>query len=165
MSDRSKRIFLALSIVVPFLAYTIYYYSIMVKNAPYKFSEFESLTFKYGPGDSLVNVYNSQTGVYTYVNNRDSLVTRRVKLNKDDLLYLHRKAADLGFWNFPEEILSSKKTKAMHYYFEMKYERKTKHMYFDAAYDKNQKLQNAAKILTDEVNRTINDAESRGRKY
>ncbi len=165
MSEKGKKIFLAISIIVPFMAYCIYYYSMMIKNAPYKFSEFESLTFKYGLGDSLVNVYNSKAGTYTYLNTRDSLVTKRVKLNKDDLLYLHRKAADLGFWNFPREILPNKKNpRSLHYYLELKYRRKSKQMFFDASYDKNQKLQGAAKILVDEVNRTINDAESRGRK-
>ncbi|HEY1009468.1 MAG TPA: hypothetical protein VGE58_05130, partial [Daejeonella sp.] len=76
----------------------------MVKNAPYRFSDFDSITFRYGLGDSLINTYSSKTGDYQYINSRDSLVKETVKLRKDDLLYLHRKAAELGFWNFPREI-------------------------------------------------------------
>ncbi|MBC7913189.1 MAG: hypothetical protein H7Y07_03610, partial [Pyrinomonadaceae bacterium] len=89
----------------------------MVKNAPYKFSEFESLTFKYGLGDSLVNQYNSKTGMYQYVNHKDSIIRKTVKLTKDDLLILHRRAAQLGYWNFPSSIVNEEKTKtnSMHY--------------------------------------------------
>ncbi|WP_423148304.1 hypothetical protein [Rubrolithibacter danxiaensis] len=168
MSDRGKKIFLALSVFVPFLIYCVYYYSIMIKNAPYKFSEFESITFKYGLGDSLINQYDSKTGNYQYLNEKDSLIKTKVKLSKDDLLYLHRKAVDLGFWDFPEQILPSKyagsSPNSPHYYLEFNYERKSKHMLFDVNYDKNQKLKDAARMLIEEVSRTINDAQDRGKK-
>ena len=77
MSNKSKKIFLALSIVVPFLLYCFYYYGMMVKNAPYKFSEFESITFKYGLGDSLINQYSSTTNTYQYLNEKDSLIKKK----------------------------------------------------------------------------------------
>jgi hypothetical protein len=168
MSDRTKKIFLALSIIVPFMLYCIYYYAGMIKNAPYKFSEFESITFKYGLGDSLVNQYDSKTGNYQYLNERDSLIKTHVKLNKDDLLYLHRKAADLGFWDFPEQITSSdginKTSQSPRYFLEYKYQRKTKQVLFDLDYNGNPKLKDAARILIEEISRTINDAEDRTRK-
>jgi hypothetical protein len=167
MSDKSKKWFLAICIVVPFLVYCGYYYGIMIKNAPYKFSEFESLSLKYGLGTDLVNQYNSKTGEYQYINERDSLVKTKVKLTKDDLLYLHRKAADLGFWNFPERIEGRKDPKhpisSPHYYLEYKYKRKDKHMLFDLNYSDDPKLREAAKTLVDEVSKTIIDAEQRGK--
>lgn len=163
MSNRSKKIFLALSIAVPFLLYCTYYYGMMVKNAPYKFAEFESLTFKYGLGDSLVNQYNSKTQEYQYINDRDSLVKVKVKLNKDDLLYLHRKAADLGFWNFPSvmEGVSGGKTTVPHYYLEFKYQRKTKHIDFDLDYAGKPKLSQAVRQLIEEVDKRVKEAETR----
>jgi hypothetical protein len=164
MSDRSKKIFLALSIIVPFAIYCIYYYGIMVKNAPYKFSEFESVTFKYGIGDSLVNQYDSKTGNYQYLDQNDSLIKTHVKLRKDDLLYLHRKAADLGFWNFPKEITNSSndgRRTSPRYYLEFKYQRKAKQILFDIDFNGDPKLKDAARILIEEVSRTINDAEDR----
>ncbi len=164
MSDRGKKIFLALSIVVPFMIYCVYYYGNMVKNAPYKFSEFESITFKYGLGDSMVNKYSSKTMEYQYINDRDSLVRKKVKLSKDDLLYLHRKAAELGFWNFPStmegEPVSSGQS-SPHYYLEYKYARKTKSVYFDLNYNGNPKLKDAVRQLIEIVNTTINKAHSR----
>jgi hypothetical protein len=139
----------------------------MIKNAPYKFSEFESITFKYGLGDSLINQYNSSTGDYQYLNDQDSLIRTKIKLTKDDLLYLHRKAVDAGFWDMPETLSGEgqpgyNKNKA-HYYLEFKYQRKSKHVLFDTEYDKNQKTKNAARQLIDEVSKTLSDAEDRGK--
>ena len=163
MTDRQKKIFLAICITVPFILYCVYYYGIMIKNAPYKFSGMESITLKYGLGDSLVNQYDSKTGLYQYINEQDSLVQTKVKLSKDDLLYLHRKAVDMGFWNFPEDMRAkeSKIPNAPRYYLEFKYQRKSKTVYFDLDYQGNDKLKEAAKILIETVSKTINDAEDR----
>lgn len=165
MSDRAKKIFLAICIITPFVMYTVYYYSIMVKNAPYRFTDFESITLNYGLGDSLINRFNSKTGEYQFVNTRDSLIKTNVKLKKDDLLYLHRKAAELGFWNFPEEITADNKSEGSvnspHYYLEYKYKEKTKHILFDAEYNEDPKLRDAAKQLITEVSNMISEARER----
>lgn len=168
MSERSKKIFLAICIVTPFLLYCVYYYGVMISNAPYKFSEFESITLNYGLGDSLINKFDSKTGDYQYVNDRDSLVKTHVRLTKDDLLYLHRKAAELGFWNFPERLTGERtpnyKKNSPHYFLEYKYKRKTKHILFDTEYHENEKLRDAVRQLLDEVSKMINDAEDRAKK-
>lgn len=163
MSDKSKKIFLALSIIIPFLIYCFYYYGMMVKNAPYKFSEFQSLTYKYGLGDSLVNQYDSKTGIYQYVNDKDSLVRKKVKLSKDDLLVLHRRAAQLGFWDFPSEIINQGESlkNTPHYYIELSYKRKSKKVLFDLDYNGDPKLKDAVRRLIEEISNTINDAEDR----
>lgn len=164
MSDRGKKIFLALSIAVPFFIYCVYYYGMMVKNAPYKFSEFESLTFKYGAADSLINTYNSVTGEYHYLNEKDSLIRTRVKLNKDDLLYLHRKAAQYGFWDFPSDMTAGTAEgmqPSPRYYIEFKYHRKTKKVVFDVNYNGDPKLKDAVRDLIGIINKTINTAEAR----
>jgi hypothetical protein len=166
MSDRSKKIFLFLCITVPFLAYCIYYYSHMIKNAPYKFSEFQSIVFEYGPGDSLVNKYNSKTGDYEYMNTRDSVVKMHLHLNKDELLYLHRKAADLGFWDFPavemgDTTLKRKGTKPPRYLIEFNYKRKSKKVIFDASFDGDPKLRDANEQLIKEIEKVLSDAEGK----
>lgn len=165
MTERGKKIFLAICIITPFLLYCVYYYSIMVKNAPYRFSDFESITFKYGVGDSLNNTFNSKTGDFHYLDTRDSLVKTKVKFRKDDLLYLHRKAAELGFWNFPEEISGKgnpkHSTNSPHYYIEYKYKGKTKSVLYDAQNNESPKLNDAAKSLITEINNMINDVRDR----
>jgi len=82
-SKRFKQIFLGFSIALPFLIYCVYYYGMMIKNAPYKFSEFDSVVFQYGDGDSLVNKYNSKTGEYQYLNSHDSLIKERMFLHSN----------------------------------------------------------------------------------
>ena len=168
MSERGKKIFLAICIITPFLLYCVYYYSIMIKNAPYKFSEFKSLTFKYGLGDSLINQYDSKTGNFQYVNERDSLIKTNIKLSKDDLLYLHRKAAEQGFWNFPEELSGAnnpnRSKNSPHYYIEFNYQRKSKHVLFDADYNSNVKLRDAAAQMAKEISTVISDAQDKAKK-
>lgn len=163
MSNKQKKIFLALSVIVPFLIYCFYYYGHMVKNAPYKFSEFESFTFKYGLGDDLVNRYDSKTGMYQYVNDKDSLVVKKVKLSKDDLLILHRRAAQLGFWDFPSQIVNTGEAdkKIPHYVVEFNYQRKSKKVTFSLDYSGDARLKDAIRRLIEEISNTINDASDR----
>lgn len=166
MSDKAKKVFLLLTIVVPFLLYCVYYYSRMLKNAPYKFTEFKSIVFKYGDGDSLVNTYNSATGEYQYINKKDSLVKINLLLTKDDLLYLHRKASELGFWDFPAKELSSDTTgfqghKPPHYFIQFNYQRKSKTVMFDAAFNGDDKLKDANMDLIKEIMSTLATAEDR----
>jgi hypothetical protein len=170
MTDRFKRIFLLLSIVVPFLFYCLYYYGMVLKDAPYKFTEFESMQFQYGTGDSLVNKYDSKTGNYQYVNSHDSLVKMHLRLTKGDLLYLHRKAADLGFWDFPSnevndaDSVNAGGVKPAHYYIAFNYKRKSKKVLFDAAFDGAEKLKDANQRLIKEIQKILDEAEARQKK-
>ena len=168
MSKRAKVIFLSLSIFGSFFLYCVYYYSNMVKNAPYRSFELESIVFKYGTGTDLENQFDSKTGVFQYVNNNDSLVSTNVKLNKNDFIYIHHKAAALGFWNFPDDMTETAEPqpieKSTRYYLEFNYKEKTKKMLLDVAYSGNPKLHDAAKSLIEEVQRLISDAEDRQAK-
>ncbi|HEX7367931.1 MAG TPA: hypothetical protein VF273_12580 [Pelobium sp.] len=158
MSDKGKKVFLIICITVPFLLYCIYYYSIMIKNAPFKFSEFENITLKAESGGHLDKKFSSKSGDYEFVNNRDSMVKKTIKLSKDDLLYLHRKAVDLGFWNMPEKMIGDTSRKSPRYLIEYDYQRKSKIVEIDAAYEKDMKLKGAALELIQTINKTINDA-------
>jgi hypothetical protein len=167
MSPGAKKAILILSIALPFMIYSVYYYSMMIKNAPYKFSEFDSIVFQYGDGDSLLNKYNSKTGDYQYVNAHDSLIKKHMYLTKDQLLYLHRKAAELGFWNFPDkevnDSLKLKGIKSPHYLIEFNYKRKGKKVLFDEGFDGDPKLVDANKQLILEIKKVMADAEDRER--
>lgn len=164
-SLRSKKIFLLLSIVVPFLLYCVYYYGMMIKNAPYKFSEFQSFQIEYGYRDSLLNKYNSQTGDYQYVNKRNSIVKMHMRLTIDDLLYLHRKAAELGFWDFPaNEMGEETRTPVPRFIIQFNYKRKTKRITYDANYDGQAKLKDANERLIKEIQKMLVDAEARLKK-
>jgi len=154
-----------LSVLLPFLIYCVYYYSNMIGNAPYRFSDFESFSIQYGTGDSLVNKYDSKTGNYQYLNDHDSLVKKHLPLNTDQLLYLHRKAAYWGFWNFPErEINDSAKAKgikAPHYIIQFNYKHKSKKVVYDAAFDGDPKLKDANEGMVKEIEKVLGEAEDK----
>jgi len=169
MSDRNKKIFLAFTIIGSFMVYSVYYYTGILKNAPYKFTEFKSFVFKYGTRDSMINSYNSATGEYHYLNNRDSLVKTTLFLTKDDLLYLHRKAADLGLWDFPsnefgDDTTGFKGVKPLRYYIEFNYKRKSKKVLFDASFNGNPKLKDANEQLIKEIMHVLAAAEDKQKK-
>ncbi|WP_206105986.1 hypothetical protein [Olivibacter sp. XZL3] len=166
MSERSKKIFLYICIIVPFLGYCIFYYSNMIKNAPFRFSDFESIEFSYGSPDNMLNSYNSKTQAYQFVNRRDSIIKSTLKLRKDDLLYLHRKATEYGFWNFPEDMTGKVATadtakQVVRFFLKLNYKEKSKQVLFDSNYQGDPKLIDAAKTMVGEVQRVLDDAEDR----
>ena len=168
MSNKAKKIFLLLSITVPFFLYCVYYYGMMVKNAPYKFVEFDSIVFQYGDRDSMLNKYNSKTGDYQYINKHDSIVKMHLRLTKDDLLYLHRKAADLGFWDFPSseigDTVKGAGPKPPRYYIEFNYKRKSKKVIYDANFAGDPRLKDANERLIHEITNVLNEEESKQKK-
>lgn len=173
MSNRSKRIFLLICIVVPFILYCYYYYSVMLGNAPFRYSDFQSIVLKYGEGEDLHSHYDTKTGIYTYKNTRDSLVTDTIKMRDDDLLYLHRKAAELGFWNLDEDMTGpgnaawAKDSTAAgqeavpRFVLEYHYLEKSKIVTYDADFDGHPKMKDAARSVIDEVRRVISDVRGR----
>lgn len=164
---KGKRIFLAASIILPFLFYCIYYYGMMLKNAPYRYAEFESMSIQYGERNKLINKFDSKTEIYQYLDRRDSLVKKKLSLSNDDLLYLHRKAADLGFWDFPEDETSGdlkNGAKPPRYIIEYKYKRKSKKVVYDANYFGDQRLIDANQRLVKEILQVLARAEAAQKK-
>ncbi len=156
MKKSSKRIFLIASVIVPFLIYCVVYYAHVFGNAPYRFDEFQYFTFAYGPGDSLVNKYDSRTGEYQFVNVQNKLVKLKVHLPKEELLYLHRKASELGFWDWPSEIVGDTTQtrggeKPPRYVTEFVYKRKSKKVIFDESYYLDTRLKDANRQMIKEI--------------
>jgi hypothetical protein len=91
-------------------------------------------------------------------------------LTKDNLLYLHRKAADLGFWDFPAVELNSDTNKLYNglkpprFYIEFNYERKSKKVLFDASFDGDARLKDANEHLITEIKHVLADAQDRQQK-
>ncbi|HZY38074.1 MAG TPA: hypothetical protein VFE53_15570 [Mucilaginibacter sp.] len=145
------------------------YYQQMFKPSPYDFSEFKSIVFKYGEGDSLVNQYNSATGEYQYLNKQNELVKTRLYLTRNDLLYLHRKAAELGFWDFPSKELNTDTTntngvKPIEYFIELDYQHKIKTVVFSSRYEGSTQLVDANRLLIKEIESVISEAGDRQKK-
>lgn len=165
MSTKAKKIFLFLTVVVPFIGYCVIYYTPMFRNAPFKSSEFVSIDFKWGLGNKLENTYNSATGDYVYVDGRDSVIHTNVKLRANDIMYLHGKANELGFWNFPEIIANQgtnlDSSKVLRYVIQFNYKRKSKKVVYVTDYTEIPKLRGLAEQMKELVSQTINDADER----
>lgn len=146
--------------MVPFIIYCVVYYTPMIKNAPFKSSEFVSLDFKWGDGAALANHYNSATGQYQYLNKQDSLIKKSFKLRAKDISYMHNKANEYGLWNFPE-VIGTADGKSLRYEFTFTYKRKVKHVVYYANFDGNPKLRSAVSSVKGVVEQTIQDAEKR----
>jgi energy-coupling factor transporter transmembrane protein EcfT len=142
------------------------YYESVFKTAPYSFSELKSVVFKFGPKDSLVNEYNSASGEFKYIDKRNVLVKTQVNLTSTDLLYLHRKAAELGFWDFPSKEVNNDTTntngiKPVEYLIQFNYQHKSKSILFTANYDGPLQLVQANKLLIEEIQGILKGAEER----
>jgi len=166
MSDRTKRIFLGICIILPFLIYCIYYYSAMVKNAPYRYADFQSVQLTYGYPDSMLNHFDSKTHEYNYLTKDGKLVQDTLKLRDDDLLYLHRKAQELGFWNLPDDMTvqadqREDDARLPRYRLTYNYEEKSKTVVLDPDFPGPTKMVEAGRSTIDEVLRILASAKAR----
>lgn len=166
MSDKSKRIFLAICIIVPFIIYCAVYYSSMIKNAPYRFSDFESIEITYGTPSEMLNTYNSKTGEYQYLTKDNQLIKDTVRMRKDDLLYLHRKAQEIGFWNVDDDMTNSNRDSLLNqevprYILKYTYKDKAKEVTLDADFNGPDKMKDAAKSTVDAVMTMIAEVKAR----
>ncbi|QPH39800.1 hypothetical protein [Pedobacter endophyticus] len=166
MSSRGKKIFLAITIIVPMIIYCYIYYKPIIQNAPFRKDDFVSMQFKYGLKDPLENSYDSSTGAYQYVNTKDSVVKKTVLLKSDDILYMHRKANEIGLWNFPDTIgkKSDKSRMVPRYDITFNYKEKSKHVVIYGDFDGNPKLLDAAVQMRKVIQETLTQAERRSGK-
>jgi hypothetical protein len=168
MTSRGKKIFLFLSIVVPFLIYCIVYYAPIIRNAPFKAKEFVSLEYKWGVGTNLENSYNSATGEYKYLNDKDSLIIKHVELNARDKKYLDSNADEQGFWNLPDIVANNendvKNSKAPRYFMKFNYQKKSKEVTYLSDFEGNVRMKNAAVQMQKIIEQSIIDAEERAKK-
>jgi len=145
------------------------YYRQIFEDSPYELTEFKSFVFKYGVRDSMVNTYNSATGEYQYLNNRDSLIKTHLYLNRSEILYLHHKAGELGFWDFPSNELSKDTTilggvKPLRYLMQFNYQQKSKTVLFETSYDGSENLRAANSKMIKEIEKVLAEAEDRQKK-
>ncbi|MEE1943939.1 hypothetical protein VRU48_02390 [Pedobacter sp. KR3-3] len=141
------------------------YYVIRLKQGPYRSSDFVSIQYSWGLGDTLVNSYNSATGHYQYLNNKDSLVVNKFKLRTHNMIYLHSKANELNLWTLPDVIANRgadlKSNKILRYEMVFNYVNKTKKIIFMSDYDGDPQIAQTASALQKLVESTITEAEDR----
>ena len=141
------------------------YYFLNLKQGPYAVADFESLTYKWGVGDTLLNSYNSATGDYQYLDNRDLLIKTKVKIRANNIIFIHSKANELGVWQLPDVIANKnanlKSEKVLRYEMVFNYEGKSKKIIYLTDYDEDQKIALAAEELQNIIKKTIDEVEER----
>ncbi|MES2419627.1 MAG: hypothetical protein V4541_15695 [Bacteroidota bacterium] len=165
MSTRGKKIFLFMTVVVPMLIYSIVYYAPIIRNAPFKAKEFVSIEYKWGLGNNLVNSYNSATGEYRYLDDKDSLIVKQVMLDQRDKKFLDSNADVQGFWNLPSIVANNendtKNDKILRYFMKFTYQKKTKEVTYFSNFDGNVRMKNATAQMQKIIEQTITGAEEK----
>lgn len=141
------------------------YYLMNLKQGPYPASTFIGITYKWGLGDTLVNTYNSATNDYQYLDNKDRLVKKKVKLHANNIIFIHSKANELDFWNLPEIIANKnedlKSKKVLRYEIVFNYEKKVKKIIFMTNYDEDIALAERIGQLQKIIKETIDEVDER----
>lgn len=168
MSSRGKKIFLASTIIIPFLIYAIVYYAPIIRNAPFKAKEFVSLEYKWGIGNNLENSYNSATGEYKYYNRNDSLIVTKLDLTEQDKNFLDSNADEQGFWNLPDIVANNEadvqNSKALRYFMKFNYETKSKEVTYLSDFNGNPRMRGAAAQMQKIIEQKLVDLEERSNK-
>jgi hypothetical protein len=165
MNFLKKNISLIATVAVILIASVGGYYLINLKQGPYPASTFIGVTYKWGVGDTLVNTYNSATGDYQYLDNKDQLVKKNVKLHANNIIFLHSKANELDIWSLPEVIANKNENltnaKVLRYEMIFNYEKKTKKIVLMTDYDEDIAVANRAEQLQKIIKQTIDEVEDR----
>lgn len=157
-----KNVSLIATVAVLIITAVVGYYVISLKKAPYAVSDFESFTYKWGMGDDFENSYSSLSGDYQYLNSRDSLVKTNVRLRSNDIIFIHNKVNELGFWNLPNTIgKASVLGESVVCEIEFNYKGKSKKVTFHNNEDKHPGLLDSAKQIRDVLQQAIDEAEGR----
>lgn len=141
------------------------YYFLQLKQGPYQVANFSNLTYKWGTGDNLLNGYNYQTGEYKYLNAKDSLITTKLKLRSNNIIYIHNKLNELGFWNLPAVIKNKNGKTDQHtvlrYEVELSYGTASKKVVYYADYDDEPEVATKAREVQKLISQTIDEVEGR----
>lgn len=160
-----KSISLVTTVLLVVVIAIVGYYFINLGKGPYKASDFVSVSYKWGVGDTLANSYDSATGAYEYLDSRDSLVKTNVKLRANNVIFIHSKADELNLWQLPDVIANPnanlKSDQVLRFEMVFTYEKKTKKIIYLTDYNDNPAVASAADQLQRMVKQTIDEAEER----
>jgi len=162
VTQLKKNTSLIATIAVIVIMAVVGYYVISLKKAPYAVADFQSFTYKWGIAKPLENTYSSVNGDYQYLNHKDSLIKTNVKLRANDIIFIHNKINELGFWNLPNAIgKRTVNTKAPVYELQFNYREKSKKMTIYSDFEENLSQLDSAMRIKSLVQRVIDEAEGR----
>jgi hypothetical protein len=165
LSRIKKNISFIATVVVIIIISIAGYFVINKQKGPFSASELVSIEYKWGLGDSLVNVYNSASGNYQYLDNKDSLITKKLKLRANNIIFIHSKANELDLWTLPNVIANKnanlKTDQTLRYEIIFNYETKVKKIVFLTNYDEDMGVLDRVSQLQKTIKSTIDEVEDR----
>ncbi len=160
-----KKLSIVATVTIILITTVVGYFVIGLKKGPYPVNDFESFTYKWGMGDSLINSYTSINGNYQYLNKRDSLIKTNVKLRVDDIIFLHHKLSELGLWSLPTVIgVKDNNAATPVYELQFNYKKKVKKIVIYSGDKDVSLLLDSAMRLKTVVQQVVDEAESRYHK-
>lgn len=141
------------------------YYVMKLRSGGERAASFVSLTYQWGMGDTLQNSYNSKTGEYLFLGQRDQLIKENFKLRTNNIIFLHSKINQEDLLNIPDTIANVganlKDPKVLRYEFSFEYADTAKKVIYLTNYDKDPVIANKAKNLQQAIQQVITEAEER----
>lgn len=141
------------------------YYIMKLRSGGKKAVAFVSLTYKWGTGDTLLNSYNSRTGDYKFLNQRDQLIKENFKLRTNSIIYLHSKINEHNLLTIPDTIANKnanfRDSTVLRHEITLVYDDETRHIVFLSNYDGDPMILNKAMALQKYVQQIILEAEER----
>ena len=141
------------------------YYIMKMRSGGKKAASFVSLSYKWGVGDTLYNSYDSKTGHYQFIDQREQLIKENFKLRTNNVIFLHSKINEQDLLNIPDTVANDqanlKDPKVLRYEFKFVYDDTTKNVIYLTNYDKEPTIANKALQLQKVVQQVIAEAEER----
>lgn len=141
------------------------FYVMKMRSGGKKAASFVSLTYKWGVGDTLQNSYDSKTGNYQFIDQREQLIKENFKLRTNNIIFLHSKINEQDLLNIPDMVANPqanlKDPKVLRYEFKFVYDDTTKNIIYLTNYDKDLLISEKAKSLQKVVQQIITEAEER----
>ena len=136
MSQRFKKIYLTVMVVVPFLAYCGYYYSEMIRKAPFSFDEFRTIQVDFKAPDGRETQIDVAGGTVAYTLPNGKVFRDTVSFNAAELQEFHRALYTNNFFELPHHMRNegSRDTTTGLYTIEAFYERKQYRVEYETNY-------------------------------
>jgi len=152
-------------VAVLFIVVAGAYFVMKMRSGGKKAASFVSLTYKWGVGDTLQNSYDSRTGAYQFVDQRDQLIREKFKIRTNNVIFLHSKINEQDLLNIPDTVANPKANlkdpKVLRYEFKFVYDDTTKNVIYLTSYDKDPIIRSKASSLQKLVQQIVTEAEER----
>lgn len=162
---KSKTVPIIAAITVVVIAGISVYYMTQIKKSSHHASTFIGLVYKWGVGDTLQNMYDSKSGKYQFMSQRDSLITMNFKLRPNNIIYLHSMINREDLFSLPEIIANPdtelKSNSILRYEFVFTYHNEIKKFTFFTDYSQEPSILYKAKALQGLVEQVVKEAEER----